>query len=128
MYQYPLHFLFKLTNITNDFTATDATVKTILFVREKFFKLRDHIKVFRDESREEVVYDMVSNKIIDFQQTFTIANTQQHAIGKVRKKTLRSFLDRKSTRLNSSHVKISYAVFCLKKKNNNRTISTLAKR
>src|SRR5690606_41025166 len=27
--------------------------------------------------------------------------------------------DRKSTRLNSSHVKISYAVFCLKKKNHN---------
>src|SRR5690606_42126559 len=31
--------------------------------------------------------------------------------------------DRKSTRLNSSHVKISYAVFCLKKK---KTITTLA--
>src|SRR5690606_40128645 len=32
--------------------------------------------------------------------------------------TLAGFLasDRKSTRLNSSHVKISYAVFCLKKK------------
>src|SRR5690625_5874755 len=27
--------------------------------------------------------------------------------------------DRKSTRLNSSHVAISYAVFCLKKKNKN---------
>src|SRR5438067_13477034 len=27
--------------------------------------------------------------------------------------------DRKSTRLNSSHVSISYAVFCLKKKNSN---------
>src|SRR5207249_10228493 len=27
--------------------------------------------------------------------------------------------DRKSTRLNSSHVSISYAVFCLKKKNKN---------
>src|SRR5437870_9544981 len=27
-----------------------------------------------------------------------------------------SWLDRKSTRLNSSHVAISYAVFCLKKK------------
>src|SRR3989442_11124480 len=26
------------------------------------------------------------------------------------------WLDRKSTRLNSSHVRISYAVFCLKKK------------
>src|SRR5690606_39569670 len=30
-------------------------------------------------------------------------------------------IDRKSTRLNSSHVKISYAVFCLKKK---KTIET----
>src|SRR5690606_39413829 len=29
--------------------------------------------------------------------------------------------DRKSTRLNSSHVKISYAVFCLKKKKDNKT-------
>src|SRR5690606_41930850 len=29
--------------------------------------------------------------------------------------------DRKSTRLNSSHVKISYAVFCLKKKKTKRT-------
>src|SRR5690606_39843876 len=28
--------------------------------------------------------------------------------------------DRKSTRLNSSHVKISYAVFCLKKKKRNK--------
>src|SRR5690349_24606263 len=30
---------------------------------------------------------------------------------------LLSRIDRKSTRLNSSHVEISYAVFCLKKKN-----------
>src|SRR5437870_8819523 len=29
-------------------------------------------------------------------------------------------IDRKSTRLNSSHVAISYAVFCLKKKNLNQ--------
>src|SRR6266496_5623890 len=32
----------------------------------------------------------------------------------------RSARDRKSTRLNSSHVEISYAVFCLKKKNHNQ--------
>src|SRR3989442_9627389 len=31
--------------------------------------------------------------------------------------------DRKSTRLNSSHVRISYAVFCLKKKNTGETLS-----
>src|SRR5256885_4950003 len=31
--------------------------------------------------------------------------------------------DRKSTRLNSSHLVISYAVFCLKKKKNNQDMS-----
>src|SRR5690606_40514843 len=31
--------------------------------------------------------------------------------------------DRKSTRLNSSHVKISYAVFCLKKKRLSRVVA-----
>src|SRR6266540_4424043 len=30
--------------------------------------------------------------------------------------------DRKSTRLNSSHITISYAVFCLKKKKNNKLV------
>src|SRR5690242_21467851 len=33
--------------------------------------------------------------------------------------------DRKSTRLNSSHMSISYAVFCLKKKKNNTTRSAI---
>src|SRR5690349_22040033 len=32
--------------------------------------------------------------------------------------------DRKSTRLNSSHVEISYAVFCLKKKKKKKNVST----
>src|SRR3712207_8143268 len=33
---------------------------------------------------------------------------------------LRARVDRKSTRLNSSHANISYAVFCLKNNNNNK--------
>src|SRR5699024_3931009 len=40
------------------------------------------------------------------------ADSTQEKLGKLR--------DRKSTRLNSSHVSISYAVFCLKKKTINR--------
>src|SRR5437870_6638405 len=37
--------------------------------------------------------------------------------------TLGCNIDRKSTRLNSSHVAISYAVFCLKKKKPNRSFA-----
>src|SRR2546427_7117038 len=39
---------------------------------------------------------------------------------------LAAVLDRKSTRLNSSHSQISYAVFCLKKKKNTCTIDACA--
>src|SRR5256885_5357081 len=42
------------------------------------------------------------------------------------KKIPESLLDRKSTRLNSSHLVISYAVFCLKKKNNTNTMSSIS--
>src|SRR3989440_9461894 len=38
-----------------------------------------------------------------------------------RRQTTRNPRDRKSTRLNSSHDQISYAVFCLKKKKKNQT-------
>src|SRR5437870_9786993 len=38
-------------------------------------------------------------------------------IGHRCEKAMANLRDRKSTRLNSSHVAISYAVFCLKKKN-----------
>src|SRR5690625_6957856 len=42
---------------------------------------------------------------------------QVHAAGKaLAAEDARPLADRKSTRLNSSHVAISYAVFCLKKK------------
>src|SRR2546422_8304576 len=37
-------------------------------------------------------------------------------------------LDRKSTRLNSSHGYISYAVFCLKKKNKSKLLQRIARR
>src|SRR3712207_7045903 len=41
---------------------------------------------------------------------------------------LRHLLDRKSTRLNSSHANISYAVFCLKKKKKTISFIILYKR
>src|SRR5438876_2379374 len=39
-----------------------------------------------------------------------------------------TYTDRKSTRLNSSHPSISYAVFCLKKKNNHKDLLTVLSR
>src|SRR3712207_7050686 len=50
-----------------------------------------------------------------YRPSFVPATTLLLLFGSTR--TLPTALDRKSTRLNSSHANISYAVFCLKKKN-----------
>src|SRR5436309_6889433 len=55
---------------------------------------------------------VLRSRIVDVSQNVTYINQTVNDIGDVLRK------DRKSTRLNSSHVKISYAVFCLKKKRN----------
>src|SRR5256886_4490119 len=45
-----------------------------------------------------------------------VARLRQRNGAANRRHSIDNFLDRKSTRLNSSHSQISYAVFCLKKK------------
>src|SRR5947209_12592141 len=54
-----------------------------------------------------------SEKVPNPDEGFTAADINDEKKGAAALKTIR---DRKSTRLNSSHANISYAVFCLKKK------------
>src|SRR5256886_11355882 len=63
-----------------------------------------------------------SDKIFDYQEfieTFAGRPTLDQLVDGVATQVASAFVtDRKSTRLNSSHSQISYAVFCLKKKKN----------
>src|SRR2546426_6458850 len=54
---------------------------------------------------------------MDFADACVVYMTEQTKDCKVITVDRTDFTDRKSTRLNSSHLVISYAVFCLKKKN-----------
>src|SRR2546428_6474812 len=55
-----------------------------------------------------------------------LVGLQRHAPHDRPRKHQEIHRDRKSTRLNSSHDQISYAVFCLKKKNKYVSLHTLA--
>ncbi|TCV19955.1 hypothetical protein EDC17_100354 [Sphingobacterium alimentarium] len=89
-YNYPLDFKFKIGTLSNDFEAKDALGNTLFYVREKILTWRDQMKVYSDSSKSELLYEMKSNRLIDFQQTFTITDAANNVIGKVRRKSIRS--------------------------------------
>src|SRR5690606_39465570 len=80
-----------------EWTSLDViTVNDLLFNKKRNKELEFNAKC--------KAYDELSIKnMLNYQKQHRLNNT-----------------DRKSTRLNSSHVKISYAVFCLKKKRKKR--------
>src|SRR5699024_12204789 len=82
------------------------------------------------------LFDTYDVEILEFEETFYF-KVDYPELGRIRKHIVewenKKVKDRKSTRLNSSHVSISYAVFCLKKKNQikhrgSRVVSSLRAR
>src|SRR5690606_41318932 len=72
-------------------------------------------------SGEFALLTLLSRAIVQTLQRFymtvaLILDHPQYGLDAEELESLCTVIDRKSTRLNSSHVKISYAVFCLKKK------------
>src|SRR5690606_41562173 len=68
-----------------------------------------------NQTRSPIVF----NLLFDLPRTISVFERGRGLLRSARRPVhefLRQCLDRKSTRLNSSDVKISYAVFCLKKK------------
>src|SRR3712207_8692193 len=68
-----------------------------------------------EEWRNQTITQMRQQMHDDFKNTQLVQKMRQELVKDV-KVTPADVRDRKSTRLNSSHANISYAVFCLKKK------------
>src|SRR5690554_7479549 len=78
---------------------------------------------YNEQPKEVTVHDIRAIEILDKHDEHLFGFDVSHYQSRIKTKQMfivfvQNFEDRKSTRLNSSHVRISYAVFCLKKKNN----------
>src|SRR5687768_18253922 len=82
--------------------------------------------LFRSERhRREVLERVVAGVLVDVRidhERALVREGQRVAVGRRFCAGGGADVDRKSTRLNSSHGYISYAVFCLKKKNKSESI------
>ena len=84
--KFPINFVFKISTIANDFTATDAAGNTIAYVRQKMFKLKEDISIYNDESRSKVNFKIKADKWIDFSAAYSITDENGKEIGKVARK------------------------------------------
>src|SRR3712207_8727287 len=86
---------------------------TTLFRSKKLVRRLEGCREKQEKHPDQAI-DLPSNKTFvgswDYPTTYSIIGSRRYGERAVVE-------DRKSTRLNSSHANISYAVFCLKKKN-----------
>src|SRR5690606_41194221 len=88
------------------------STSSTLFPYTTLFRSHKVAAIFETESDANGVARVLSQDTsLDHEQVIVVSPQDQHP-----GEELEPEKDRKSTRLNSSHVKISYAVFCLKKK------------
>ncbi|PXX97809.1 hypothetical protein DF185_17725 [Marinifilum breve] len=88
--QFPVNFEFKVSTIANDFTATDADGKTLAYVRQKMFKLKEDIQIYSDESRTKQNYSIKADKWLDFSTAYKFLDEDQKEFGKVVRKGWKS--------------------------------------
>ncbi|CDT17213.1 MULTISPECIES: hypothetical protein [Sphingobacterium] len=90
-FNYPLSFLFKISTFHNDFTIKDSEDRTLFYVRQKLFKLKEEIMIFSDESRSEQQYSIKADRWLDFNANYTFTDHKTtEIIGKVGRKGMRS--------------------------------------
>ncbi len=88
--QYPIRFAFKITTLSNDFTATDATGATIAYVKQKMFKLKEAITVYGDTSKKNVLFTIKADKWLDWSAAYSMFDASGNHLGKVARKGWKS--------------------------------------
>jgi uncharacterized protein YxjI len=83
---FPINFTFKISSIANDFTAKDSHGKTIAYVKQKMFKLKEDISVFNDETKSKVNFKIKADKWIDFSAAYSFTDSEGVELGKVARK------------------------------------------
>lgn len=88
--QYPFQLKFKLLTFGQRITATDATGKMLMFIKQKMFKLREKVEIYSDESQSQLLFRIEADRVIDFSANYSFTDMNGNDFGAVRRKGMRS--------------------------------------
>ena len=83
---YPLQMNFKILGIAPQIFVTDANGSSVFYVRQKLFKLKEAVRVYRDKSREDLKYEIKADRILDFSAKYTFTDQNGSTVGAVGRK------------------------------------------
>lgn len=83
---FPIKFVFKISTLSNDFTATDAADKPVAYVKQKLFKLKEDISIYNNEQKTELLYKIKADRWIDFSAAYSITTRDGKELGKIARK------------------------------------------
>lgn len=84
--KFPIHFSFKIGTFANDFTAKDVDGRTVAYVKQKLFKLKEAITIYSDENKTRIDYTIAANQWLDFSAAYAFKDAKGTSIGKVARK------------------------------------------
>jgi uncharacterized protein YxjI len=88
--EFPIQLTFNIGTLSNDFTASDAQGRTVAFVKQKLFKLKEDISIYSDESKTELLYKIKADRWIDWSAAYSITHADGTELGKIARKGWRS--------------------------------------
>ena len=80
---YPLDLTFKISTIANDFNIQDADGSSVAYVRQKMFKLKEHVQVYKDQTRTEQIFTIKASKWLDFSASYQFTDNNERVLGRV---------------------------------------------
>jgi len=90
--KYPLNLKCKIIAISPQIYVTDSDENSVLYVKQKFLKLKEHVELFTDDTKEKKLCDIKTNNIIDLAALYEFTDDQNNNFGAIRRKGLKSFL------------------------------------
>ena len=90
MMNYPLSFRFKLLALSPQIYVEDAAGKTVCYVKQKLFRLREKVEVHTDDTRQQLLCTIEADRIIDWSAKYTFHDPSGHELGAIGRRGMRS--------------------------------------